>query len=141
MAVGAGEAGGGATSCQWPCSGDQTLPSGTGPGGCGVRLASPAGVGVKFPPPLMACAAGAARSCQWPCSGDQTLPSGTGPSGFDIRPLGRPPLPPTKGTDSGVDIGAEAFFGAISERSEDAGQKKVWPTTTANTTPATPIAK
>ena len=106
-----------------------------------MRLASSVDVEVKFPPPLMACAAGAESSCQWPCSGDQILPSGAGPDGCDIRPLGRTPVPPAKGRDSGVDIGAEEFFGAISERSEDAGQKEVRLTTTANTTPATPIAK
>lgn len=141
VGAGVGAGGGGTSSCQWPCSGDQTLPSGVGPGGCGVTLASSVDVEVKFPPPLMACAAGASGSCQWPCSGDQTLPSGAGPDGCDIRPLGRPPLPPAKGIDRGVDIGAEEFIGAFSERSEDAGQKKVWLTTTANATPPTPIAK
>jgi hypothetical protein len=75
--------------CQWPCSGDQTFPSGVGPGGCGVN--SPPDLGVApgvieigfVPAPDDVAASGAL--CQWSCSEDQTLPSGVDPRGCGCR--------------------------------------------------------
>ena len=61
----------GAALCQCPCSGDQTFPCGTGPGGCGNGG------------PLCCCVG--AASCQCPCSGDQTLPGGAGPDGWGVN--------------------------------------------------------
>ncbi len=60
-------------SCQWPCSADQTLPEGGGPGGGAAEAGAP-------------LPAEPSASCQWPCSVDQTLPGGTAPPGWGAGP-------------------------------------------------------
>lgn len=68
-------------SCQWPCSGDQTLPSGASPSGCAIGWLEP-GVVVGVMTGVADVVAGlcvpVAASCQWPCSCDQTWPGRCG---------------------------------------------------------------
>src|SRR5512138_1404287 len=58
------------TSCQWPCSGDQTFPGGGVPAGAGRGPLGRADRGSNGTPPEDLT--GDPSSCQWPCSGDQT---------------------------------------------------------------------
>ena len=62
-------------SCQWLCSGDQTLPGGGVPGDLdtGSFCSALILVGIEA----------LGSSCQWLCSGDHTLPGGAGSEGRD----------------------------------------------------------
>src|SRR5688500_12094399 len=79
------------SSCQWPCSGDHTLPGGAGPSGGGVSVPGgagcmgsgmlPSGLGVIGV--ICGCPPAGATSCQWPCSGDHSFPGGGGPGAVE----------------------------------------------------------
>lgn len=77
-------------SCQWPCSGDQTLPRGAGPGGWGVSLVGVCGsrISGSVVGASVESVAAVGVSCQWACSGDQTLPRGAGPGWPGRKPGG-----------------------------------------------------